>query len=124
MRERAEEGERLMDWAFTNFEDVTLFTAGDVVERAPVWLGTSPTVPLVGGRDLVVTMPRNWRKTRQIKVSYDSPVRAPVAQGRHARQAGRCRATACRRWTCRCWPATMCPSSACRAAPSRCCRTS
>ena len=53
MRERAEEGERLMDWAFANFEDVTLFTAGDVVERAPVWLGTSPTVPLVGGRDLV-----------------------------------------------------------------------
>jgi len=81
MRERAEEGERLLDWAFTNFEDVTLFTAGDVVERVPVWLGSSPTVPLVGGRDLVVTMPRNWRKTARISVSYDSPVRAPVAKG-------------------------------------------
>ena len=41
MHQRAEEGERLMDWAFANFEDVTLFTAGDVVERVPVWLGTS-----------------------------------------------------------------------------------
>ena len=30
MHQRAEEGERLMDWAFANFEDVTLFTAGDV----------------------------------------------------------------------------------------------
>ena len=42
MHQRAEESERLMDWAFANFENVTLFTAGDVVERVPVWLGTQP----------------------------------------------------------------------------------
>jgi D-alanyl-D-alanine carboxypeptidase (penicillin-binding protein 5/6) len=36
---------------------------------------------LVGGRDLVVTMPRNWRKSAAVKVSYDSPIRAPVAKG-------------------------------------------
>lgn len=81
MHERGEEGERLMDWAFANFEDVTLFTAGDVIERVPVWLGSTPTVPLVGGRDLVVTMPRNWRQTAQIKVNYDAPIKAPVARG-------------------------------------------
>jgi D-alanyl-D-alanine carboxypeptidase (penicillin-binding protein 5/6) len=81
MHQRAEEGERLMDWAFANFEDVTLFAAGDVVERVPVWLGTKPSVPLIGGRDLVVTMPRNWRKNASVKVSYDSPIRAPVAKG-------------------------------------------
>ncbi|MBN8930152.1 MAG: D-alanyl-D-alanine carboxypeptidase [Rhodospirillales bacterium 69-11] len=81
MRERAEESERLMDWCFANFEDVTLFAAGDVVENVKVWLGTQPTVPLVGGRDLVVTMPRNWRKNASIKVTYDSPIRAPVAKG-------------------------------------------
>jgi D-alanyl-D-alanine carboxypeptidase (penicillin-binding protein 5/6) len=81
MHARAEEGGRLMDWAFANFEDVTLFAAGDVVERVPVWLGTSPTVPLVGGRALVVTMPRNWRNNASVKVSYDAPIRAPVAKG-------------------------------------------
>jgi serine-type D-Ala-D-Ala carboxypeptidase (penicillin-binding protein 5/6) len=81
MHQRAEEGERMMDWAFANFEDVTLFAAGDVIERVPVWLGTHPTVPLVGGRDLVVTMPRNWRKSASVKVSYDAPIRAPVAKG-------------------------------------------
>jgi D-alanyl-D-alanine carboxypeptidase (penicillin-binding protein 5/6) len=81
MHQRSEEGERLMDWAFANFEDVTLFAAGDVIERVPVWLGASPTVPLVGGRDLVVTMPRNWRKNASVKVSYDAPIRAPVAKG-------------------------------------------
>ncbi len=81
MRQRAEEGERLMDWAFANFEDVTLFAANDVVERVPVWLGTSATVPLVGGRDLIVTMPRNWRNNTSVKVSYDAPIRAPVVKG-------------------------------------------
>ena len=85
MHERAEESERLMDWAFANFEDVTLFAAGDAVEHAPVWLGTSPTVPLVGGRDLIVTMPRNWRKKAKVQVSYDAPIRAPVAQRGDAR---------------------------------------
>jgi D-alanyl-D-alanine carboxypeptidase (penicillin-binding protein 5/6) len=81
MHQRAEESERLMDWAFANFEDVTLFTAGDVVERVPVWLGTSPTVSLVGGRDLTVTMPRNWRNSASVKVSYATPIQAPVAKG-------------------------------------------
>jgi D-alanyl-D-alanine carboxypeptidase (penicillin-binding protein 5/6) len=70
-----------MDWAFANFEDVTLFTAGDVVEQVPVWLGTAPSVPLVTGRDLVVTMPRNWRTHASVKVSFDAPIKAPVAKG-------------------------------------------
>jgi D-alanyl-D-alanine carboxypeptidase (penicillin-binding protein 5/6) len=81
MQERADESERLMDWAFANFEDVTLFAAGDVVENAKVWLGTSPTVPLVGGQDLVVTMPRGWRRNAKVSVSYDSPLKAPVSKG-------------------------------------------
>ncbi len=81
MHQRASEGDRLMDWAFVNFENVTLFTAGDVVERVRVWLGSAPTVPLVGGRDLVVTMPRNWRKNASVKVTYDAPINAPVAKG-------------------------------------------
>jgi D-alanyl-D-alanine carboxypeptidase (penicillin-binding protein 5/6) len=81
MHERAEESERLMDWAFFNFEDVTLFSAGDVIENVPVWLGTSHAVPLVSGRDVVVTMPRNWRQKASVKVSYDAPLSAPVVKG-------------------------------------------
>jgi D-alanyl-D-alanine carboxypeptidase (penicillin-binding protein 5/6) len=81
MHERASEGERLMDWAFLNFEDVTLYSAGDVIEHIPVWLGTQPTVPLVAGRDVTVTMPRNWRQKASVKVSYDAPRPAPIAKG-------------------------------------------
>jgi D-alanyl-D-alanine carboxypeptidase (penicillin-binding protein 5/6) len=81
MRVRAEEGERLLEWSFREFENVTLFTAGDVVENAPVWLGDHPTVPLVGGRDLTVTMPRGWRNNAHVELQYASPVKAPVQKG-------------------------------------------
>ncbi len=81
MNARAEEGERLLEWSFREFENVTLFTAGDTVEQAPVWLGEAPTVPLVGGRDLVITMPRGWRDRARIAVDYDTPVPAPIQRG-------------------------------------------
>jgi len=81
MRERSEESERLLEWSFREFENVILFTAGDVVEQAPVHLGASPTVPLVGGRDLVVTMPRGWRNRAKVTLAYDSPIPAPVLRG-------------------------------------------
>ncbi len=81
MRERAEEGERLMNWAFANFEDVTLFADDEPVERVPVWLGDTRTVPLVARNKLEVTMPRNWQSRASIRVDYEAPVRAPVARG-------------------------------------------
>ena len=81
MHERAEEAGRLMDWAFANFEDVTLFAAGDVVDRAPVWLGTERSVPLIADHELTVTMPRNWRQKASIKISYNAPVKAPIVKG-------------------------------------------
>jgi D-alanyl-D-alanine carboxypeptidase (penicillin-binding protein 5/6) len=52
-----------------------------VVENVKVWLGTEPTVPLVGGRDVIVTMPRNWRSRAAVKLAYDAPIRAPIAKG-------------------------------------------
>ena len=80
MHERATESERMMNWAFANFENVTLFSANDVIDNAPVWLGESKTVPLIGGRDLIVTLPKSWRQTASIKISYDAPIQAPVAR--------------------------------------------
>src|SRR4051812_36300623 len=81
MHQRREESERLLEWAFREFENVTLFTAADTVENAKVWLGDKPTVPLVGGRDLVITMPRQWRNSAKIALVYDSPIPAPINRG-------------------------------------------
>jgi serine-type D-Ala-D-Ala carboxypeptidase (penicillin-binding protein 5/6) len=81
MHQRTEEAERLLDWAFREFDDVTLFTAGDTVEQARVWLGASPSVPLVGGRDLVMTLPRGWKNKAKVAVEYTSPIPAPITRG-------------------------------------------
>jgi D-alanyl-D-alanine carboxypeptidase (penicillin-binding protein 5/6) len=81
VRARTEETERLMEWGFREFENVVLFRASDTVEEVPVWLGERRTVPLVGGRDMVLTLPRQWRRSLQVRVSYAAPVPAPVARG-------------------------------------------
>ena len=84
MRARAEESERLTEWGFREFDNVVLFRAADTVEEAPVYLGERPTVPLVGGRDVVLTLPRAWRRQLEVKVRYDAPLAAPVAKGQEA----------------------------------------
>lgn len=81
MHQRGEESERLLEWAFREWENVRLFTAADTVEQAPVWLGAERTVPLVAGKDLVITMPHGWRTAVRVTVDYDSPVPAPVSRG-------------------------------------------
>jgi D-alanyl-D-alanine carboxypeptidase (penicillin-binding protein 5/6) len=40
MRARAEESERLMEWAFREFEAVVLFRAQDTIEEVPVYLAS------------------------------------------------------------------------------------
>lgn len=81
MRARAEESERLLEWGFREFDNVVIFRAAETVEEVPVWLGERATVPLVAGRDLVVTLPRAWRRNLQARVRFDAPVPAPVAKG-------------------------------------------
>ncbi|MBR0672402.1 D-alanyl-D-alanine carboxypeptidase family protein [Neoroseomonas soli] len=81
MRARAEESERLMEWAFREFEAVVLFRAQDTIEEVPVYLGERSKVPMVGGRDLVLTLPRQWRRNLQVRLRYDAPLTAPVARG-------------------------------------------
>ena len=81
MRQRAEESERLFEWGFREFENVVVFQAADTVEEVPVYLGERPTVPLVAGRDLILTLPRQWRRNLQVRLRYDAPVPAPVTKG-------------------------------------------
>ncbi len=76
---RIEESERLLDWAFANFEDVRLYAAGDPVDKVPVWLGAKSTATLVSRTDVIVTMPHGWQTVTKIVIAYLSPVAAPVA---------------------------------------------
>ncbi len=81
VRQRSSESERLLEWGFREFDNYTLFKAGETVESAAVWLGASPTVPLVTSEDVVLTMPRNARKSMRVTVEYEGPIPAPVPAG-------------------------------------------
>jgi serine-type D-Ala-D-Ala carboxypeptidase (penicillin-binding protein 5/6) len=81
MKARAEESERLADWAFREFNNYRLFAAGETVDDAPVWLGSAPRVSLTVRKDLLVTMSRKAREKMQVAVQYDSPLPVPVQKG-------------------------------------------
>jgi serine-type D-Ala-D-Ala carboxypeptidase (penicillin-binding protein 5/6) len=81
MKARAQESERLAEWAFREFDDYRLFSAGDVVDEAEVWLGSAPKVAMTAGRDVVVTMPRSARRDMKVAVNYNRPIPAPIDKG-------------------------------------------
>jgi D-alanyl-D-alanine carboxypeptidase (penicillin-binding protein 5/6) len=81
MNARSQESGRLMDWAFREFEALSLFKAGETVEQAEIWMGDANTVPLVSAEDIVITVPKAARRSMVVSAVYDGPVAAPVKQG-------------------------------------------
>ena len=80
-RARSDEAVRLMNWGFREFETRTLFEAGEVVDRAEVWLGDRDTVPLVLAEDLAVTVRRTDADEVDLRVRLAEPMPAPIAMG-------------------------------------------
>lgn len=80
-KDRTEESQRLIEWAFREFDDYPLFKAGETVSDAEVWMGRQATVPLVAGADLEVTLPRAVRPQMKVVASYNEPLKAPVRKG-------------------------------------------
>jgi len=80
-RERSEEAARIMAWGFRNFKNYALVKVGETVDEAPVWLGESPTVPLITPDGLTVTLSRAARNKMRVKVVFDSPIPAPIEAG-------------------------------------------
>ncbi len=81
VRPRSQEATRLLEWGFREFDNLSLFKAGETVTDADVWLGIAPTVPLVVEQDVVVTLSQAARRTMLVSVVYDGPIPAPIRQG-------------------------------------------
>jgi D-alanyl-D-alanine carboxypeptidase (penicillin-binding protein 5/6) len=84
MRARAQETESLIDWAFREYENYSLFKAGETVQAANVWLGETKTVPLTAAEDLVVTLPRRARQGMKVTAVFQEPIPSPVQKGQPA----------------------------------------
>ena len=81
VQDRTREAERLLDWGFREFANYTLFTEGEVVDNAPVWLGVQATVPLVIQDELTLTLSRTARRNMTVKTVYQSPIPARIEAG-------------------------------------------
>jgi D-alanyl-D-alanine carboxypeptidase (penicillin-binding protein 5/6) len=81
MKERGQEAEKLLEWAYREWADYKLVKAGDPVDDAPVWLGTTANVPATVASDVIVALPRRSRTGMKVTAVYDHAAQAPIAQG-------------------------------------------
>lgn len=81
MKNRAEESERLLDWAYREFGTYHIAKTGQVMDKVDVWLGEQESVQLVAAQDLFVTLPRRARSQLKVTTAFDAPTPAPVKKG-------------------------------------------
>ncbi|MEX2453117.1 MAG: D-alanyl-D-alanine carboxypeptidase family protein [Rhodospirillaceae bacterium] len=81
MRQRSQESQRLLDWAFRAFDAYSFFSKDEEVTRADVWLGVDRQVPLLIPQDFRLTMTREARGALSMTVRMTNPVAAPIAKG-------------------------------------------
>ena len=80
-KERADEGKKLLEWGFHNFQANVLFEEGQTISDAKVFGGEQGYVRLVAPRAVRLMVPRNVRERIIARVVYSGPVPAPVQKG-------------------------------------------
>jgi D-alanyl-D-alanine carboxypeptidase (penicillin-binding protein 5/6) len=78
---RIEESVKFMNWGFNAWEPKKLFDKGTKVQTAEVQLGDHSSVSLVAPKDLFVTIPKASDGNVSMKVTYQGPIKAPIAKG-------------------------------------------
>lgn len=80
-RERAEEAERIVAWAFRQFTVKTVARAGESLIEAPVFMGSARGVGLAPAKDLTLPVPAGIVDGIAAEIRYDRPLPAPVTAG-------------------------------------------
>lgn len=78
---RGDEGVRLMEWGFRNFESRTIIAKDEKIDLAKVWMGVDDAVPLIAEKDVQVVLPVTNRNGLKVTLSYMSPLKAPIQKG-------------------------------------------
>ena len=78
---RAEEAERVVNWAFRQFVERKVAEKGERVTDAPVWLGDRDRVALVAAETVTLLIPATQRDAVEARVVYSAPIEAPIAAG-------------------------------------------
>ena len=80
-RERSQEAERILNWAFREFVQKTVATKGTRITDADVWMGSKTKVGLVLDQDLSMLLPSLAQDKLKAEVAFTTPIEAPIAEG-------------------------------------------
>lgn len=80
-KERADEAERIANWAFREFVRKTVTTGGTRIAEAEVWMGARTRIGLVPAADVVLLLPSLARGALKAEVVYSGPLHAPLEAG-------------------------------------------
>jgi serine-type D-Ala-D-Ala carboxypeptidase (penicillin-binding protein 5/6) len=80
-RDRSQEAERILNWAFREFTQRTVATKGTRIADADVWMGAKTTVGLVLPADLSLLLPSLAQDKLKAEVKFTGPIEAPIADG-------------------------------------------
>ncbi|WP_456389442.1 D-alanyl-D-alanine carboxypeptidase family protein [Profundibacter sp.] len=78
---RAEEAERIVNWAFRQFVEKDIASEGHMLAQADVWMGESSSVGLVAPKDLLLLVPALGQNKLEATVTYQGPIEAPIEKG-------------------------------------------
>ncbi|MCA0043135.1 D-alanyl-D-alanine carboxypeptidase family protein [Celeribacter litoreus] len=79
--DRAQESERIVNWAFRQFAEKTIADEGHEFARARVWMGSETEVGLVASEDTTILLPGAQLQELEGEVVYTGPFEAPIAEG-------------------------------------------
>jgi D-alanyl-D-alanine carboxypeptidase (penicillin-binding protein 5/6) len=77
---RAQESQKLLNWAFLNFDTHKVYSKGQAVLTPTVWKGSLNKVKLGSNRDVYVTLPRGVNLKITPVVERNDPLVAPISQ--------------------------------------------
>ncbi len=80
-RDRLEESQQIVNWAFRQFVQRTVSRPGARIATAPIWMGETPTVGLVAAEETVILVPAISQDGLEARVEYQGPIEAPIARG-------------------------------------------
>jgi D-alanyl-D-alanine carboxypeptidase (penicillin-binding protein 5/6) len=78
---RAEESERVVNWAFRQFVQRTVIEKDTELAQAPVWMGNEQQIGLVAPNDVSLLIPALMQGDITADIVYRGPLEAPIAAG-------------------------------------------
>ncbi|MCP3972370.1 MAG: D-alanyl-D-alanine carboxypeptidase [Rhodobacteraceae bacterium] len=80
-KQRAEEAERIVNWAFRQFVEKTVVEKNKRMAELPVWLGEVDRVGLLAADSVTMLIPALVQGNIPAVMKYRTPVEAPVIEG-------------------------------------------